>query len=77
MGYLCGRCGGWNGPDPNKRPASSSNKEVESRSVVEEQEGKDRAEGGDGVEAEAEVEVEVAPQGVQDKGNENIGGNGD
>ena len=50
---------------------------MESRSVVEEQEGKDRAEGGDGVEAEAEVEVEVAPQGVQDKGNENIGGNGD
>jgi hypothetical protein len=28
VGYLCGRCGGWNGPDPNKKEQSKSKDEV-------------------------------------------------
>lgn len=42
VGYLCGRCGGWNGPDPNK-PKEDRGKEPEEN--VEENKGKGFDEG--------------------------------
>lgn len=41
VGYLCGRCGGWNGPDPNKQEQSKP-KDAESR--AKEGQAKDREE---------------------------------
>src|SRR5579859_203922 len=37
VGYLCGRCGGWNGPDPNKpKSTTPAPEEKEKKSVSEE-----------------------------------------
>ena len=42
MGYLCGRCGGWNGPDPNK---AKEDKGMEPEENGEENKGKGSDEG--------------------------------
>jgi len=31
VGYLCGRCSGWNGPDPKKKSLNSQDKTTEER----------------------------------------------
>lgn len=52
VGYLCGRCGGWNGPDPNKKKDA----------VIEEKAGEENKEEGEGAIVPPVVVEDVAQE---------------
>jgi len=66
VGYLCGRCGGWNGPDPKQKSLNKQDKTAEEREDNEKQ-SVERSAGGAAGHSNGDDEIKV-PDGQGDIG---------